>query len=433
MAPKRHHPILGLLWKAFQFGYGLVVLVSYIALAFIRKRRFRKLSDRDRELLVARDRLWNLNKTPHDLKHRFCILRAGTKLHYVESVPPADSTGRKNLIIFIHGFPDSWALWSHHLRNNELRQSATLIALDLPGFGGSDTLPDFGSTTVLEAITEFILAMRATYLTPDTSSRVLLVAHDWGALIGFRLASEAPQLADRFILSNSFHPPLAVSNARNRLSTAARILRTWTTTPSALRLPLKAASLLTPLLSQLFKSGYVFLFNLPAPLAAFPASLGDHWLLRYNNALAAHPDPSTPLEGPVGAKALASTLGPSMSEITAPGPESYPEAVRTRLADGGWMAKLALYRQGMASDPWTKSLETLWELNELSNSTRSSARRASGAGVFDLGPEGALRARVTVVWGKQDVAIDERVALEGMGEFMAGNAIHKRKATSLLT
>jgi len=85
-----------------------------------------------------------------------------------------------------------------------------MVAVDLPGYGGSDSFESYRPDNVLEAITEFVLKMREQYISggdsePRSNSRVVLVGHDWGALIGFRLASEAPQLADRFILSNSIH------------------------------------------------------------------------------------------------------------------------------------------------------------------------------------------------------------------------------------
>lgn len=86
--------------------------------------------------------------------------------------------------------------------------SARLICLDLPNFGGSDTYekPD---TSVLEAVAEFIIAMREEHeeAADDTNKdfSTIIVAHDWGCVIGFRLAAEAPQLADRFILTNGPH------------------------------------------------------------------------------------------------------------------------------------------------------------------------------------------------------------------------------------
>lgn len=63
---------------------------------------------------------------------------------------------------------------------------------------------------MLEAVTQFVLDMKAQYInakvdSPTEKGRVILVAHDWGAIIGFRLASEAPQIADRFILASAVH------------------------------------------------------------------------------------------------------------------------------------------------------------------------------------------------------------------------------------
>lgn len=81
--------------------------------------------------------------------------------------------------------------------------------MDLPGYGGSDGLPQYDATTVLETITAFILCMREEYTgeaqgSPTERGKVIIVSHDWGAAIAFRLAAEAPQLADRFITSSVF-------------------------------------------------------------------------------------------------------------------------------------------------------------------------------------------------------------------------------------
>jgi pimeloyl-ACP methyl ester carboxylesterase len=53
---------------------------------------------------------------------------------------------------------------------------------------------------MLEAMTEFILDMRKQYLHPDR--KVVIATHDWGALVGARLASEAGQLADHWIITS---------------------------------------------------------------------------------------------------------------------------------------------------------------------------------------------------------------------------------------
>jgi pimeloyl-ACP methyl ester carboxylesterase len=98
------------------------------------------------------------------------------------------------------GFPDSFLLWRHILQSPELSRNNVLIAVDLPGYGGSDSLLHYGPYEMLEAITEFILDMRRQYLQED--KRVVVTTHDWGALVGSRLASEAAQLADHWIITS---------------------------------------------------------------------------------------------------------------------------------------------------------------------------------------------------------------------------------------
>lgn len=81
-----------------------------------------------------------------------------------------------------------------------------MVAVDLPGYGGTDSLEEYSSTNVLESLAGFIIAIRAKYGI-DTDAgirqrRTVIVSHDWGCVLSMRLAAEAPQLADRFILSN---------------------------------------------------------------------------------------------------------------------------------------------------------------------------------------------------------------------------------------
>lgn len=80
-----------------------------------------------------------------------------------------------------------------------------LIAVDLPGYGGSDSFLVHDADTVLEAISAFILGMREEYAADEGEHprRVIVVSHDWGSIIAFRLAAEAPQLADRFIAASA--------------------------------------------------------------------------------------------------------------------------------------------------------------------------------------------------------------------------------------
>jgi pimeloyl-ACP methyl ester carboxylesterase len=98
------------------------------------------------------------------------------------------------------GFPDSFLLWRNHLQSPALA-SHVLIAVDLPGYGGSDGLQRYDADGLLESLTAFILGMREQYL--EEGGKVVMVAHDWGAILSTRLASEAKELADRWIICSA--------------------------------------------------------------------------------------------------------------------------------------------------------------------------------------------------------------------------------------
>ena len=85
-------------------------------------------------------------------------------------------------------------------------QSATFVCVDLPGYGGSDSFKKY-DTEVLEALVEFVVAMRDKYILQENSeeTNTFIVGHDWGCVLGFRLAAETSCLADRFILTNAPH------------------------------------------------------------------------------------------------------------------------------------------------------------------------------------------------------------------------------------
>lgn len=377
--------------------------------------------------------------------HDFCVVgEANTQLHYVRSIPRSGVTAETGLVIFVHGFPDSWHLWQHYLRHTQLSRKAVLVAVDLPGYGGSDSLPHYGPDEVLTTLSEFILHMREQYLLPSNSikskkgARVLLVAHDWGTLLAFRLATEAPQLADRFILSNAVHPPQTIANVYGRLDAAKNMLRSWVHEPRKTRLLVHAYSNLKPLLVQVGKSGYVFTFRLPEPMARLVGSIGDFWFMRLINAVAlGDKDPVAPNNTPQGFDLLASSVGPSFNEC---GTEAlsdqqvdggmkngditwkYGESVRRRSPTAGWMDKIALYRDGCFSVKWNKPIELVVALST------ERRRSSSSAGLSKLGPDGALEAPVTFIWGQDDPGIENCLALDGMMDyFWRGSQIVKVK------
>jgi alpha/beta hydrolase fold len=234
------HLLKKLAGKVALYAFGFFSLGLYFALSVSGGEFFRKYEEKDklryaisklqetypycRQLLTTlpvRDQLWNLNKSPlPGFSHHFFRLRNGLKLHYIANKPRRPQAG--NLVIFLHGFPDGCFMWRHLLQEPAIPiQEATIICVDLPGYGGSDSFEKY-DTQVLEALTEFIVDMRDTYLSTTTNrlstTNTYIVGHDWGCVLGFRLASEAPTLADRFILTNAPHVCISLPHPSSYLA-----------------------------------------------------------------------------------------------------------------------------------------------------------------------------------------------------------------------
>lgn len=117
-------------------------------------------------------------------------------------------------------------MWRHLLatKSGSRLQEAIVVCVDLPGYGGSDSFDHYGPDEVLEALTEFVVAMRERYLESGDADpaahnawaegNTYIVGHDWGCVLAFRLAAEAPALADRFIVTNGPHVSLISTGTR---------------------------------------------------------------------------------------------------------------------------------------------------------------------------------------------------------------------------
>ena len=111
-----------------------------------------------------------------------------------------------------------------------ITDNSLVVCVDLPGYGGSASFEKYGANEVLEALTEFVIGMRALYGSEDEEtgtdlSKTYIVGHDWGCVLAYRLAAEAPALADRFILTNGPHIELALANKDRMLFSARKIFK----------------------------------------------------------------------------------------------------------------------------------------------------------------------------------------------------------------
>lgn len=121
-------------------------------------------------------------------------------------------------------------------------------------------------------MTEFILGMREKYLKDE--AKMVLVTHDWGAIIGARLAAEASQLADRWVIASLLivrllvlfrtsgllttrQPEHAYSNTVAKAASAKQMLHTYIRQPTRVSLLKNAYNTIKPVLSQFRRSFYI--------------------------------------------------------------------------------------------------------------------------------------------------------------------------------
>ncbi|KAH8722485.1 Alpha/Beta hydrolase protein [Phaeosphaeriaceae sp. PMI808] len=420
--------LANVVWVSFKLGFGLLSLASTWTTAVLKNGALwaKDTEAEKRELSEAQSMYWALDRDPIPaFRHAFFRTKARTCIHYITNGAEGAPIN-KNVAIFIHGFPDSYLLWRHVLQSVELQRSHILIAVDLPGYGGSDSLPGYGPNDVLETLSEFILEMRGFYLNLDR--KLVVVTHDWGALVGARLASEASDLADHWIITSGIIPRLTHMNAVTQFTLAKQMFHTWTRTPSNPRLLKAAFVALRPVRSQFRRSFYIFCFHLPRPLSNLFATFGNFWFLRILHGLSkGKPGEDEDILSRLNTKevgeAMAMSTGPGITQLGYSGELKYGESVRRRVRDRGMSEKVRLYQEGLFADRWEKSLETTVALFEIANS-RGGARHSSSSSTTLLGeiPDGSLKAPATIILGEHDPAFDQRLALDNIKDFLVGGS-----------
>ena len=96
-------------------------------------------------------------------------------------------------VLLLHGFPDSSALWRHQIPAL-VDAGHRVIAPDLRGFGASDRPEGVGEYAMPTLIGDVVGILDALGV-----ERADVVGHDWGAAIGWTLASLLPQRVQRYV------------------------------------------------------------------------------------------------------------------------------------------------------------------------------------------------------------------------------------------
>ena len=102
--------------------------------------------------------------------------------------------------MLIHGFPDSSSLWRHQV-GALVDAGYRTIAPDLRGFGDSDRPAEVGAYGVRHSVADMLAVLDALEV-----ERAHVVAHDWGAAVGWALAGFAGERVGRFAVLSVGHP-----------------------------------------------------------------------------------------------------------------------------------------------------------------------------------------------------------------------------------
>ena len=133
--------------------------------------------------------------------------------------------------------PQFWFSWRHQLK--AFSDDYHVVAVDLRGYNQTERPPrvrDYVLATLRQDVAQLIPALG--------HQRATLVAHDWGAVIAWAVTQHHPELVEKLVVMNCPHPRLFQHS----------ITSNW---------------------SQLMKSWYVFLFQVPR-LPEFLLSYRDY-------------------------------------------------------------------------------------------------------------------------------------------------------------
>lgn len=133
-----------------------------------------------------------MNIKNKDVESKFLNVN-GINLHVVEK-------GSGPVILFLHGFPDSWYVWRHQIPVF-VEAGFRVIVPDLRGFGDSDK-PENPEKYEMSILVSDIIGI----LDKLNIEKVDFVGHDSGAIIGWALASKYPNRIKHFVPLGVGHP-----------------------------------------------------------------------------------------------------------------------------------------------------------------------------------------------------------------------------------
>ncbi|TKY61532.1 Bifunctional epoxide hydrolase 2 [Spatholobus suberectus] len=119
------------------------------------------------------------------IKHRTVEVN-GIKMHIAEK-------GEGPVVLFLHGFPELWHSWHHQIvALGSLGYHA--VAPDLRGYGDTEAPASTSSYTCFHIVGDLVALIDSL-----GAQQVFLVAHDWGAIIGWYLCMFRPDKVKAYV------------------------------------------------------------------------------------------------------------------------------------------------------------------------------------------------------------------------------------------
>jgi len=138
----------------------------------------------------------------------------GLELHLAEAGP-----ANGPLVVLLHGFPEFWRAWRAYL-GPLARAGFHVVAPDQRGYGLSDKTAGVAAYDLDRLAGD--VAGFADYF---GQQRFSLVGHDWGASVGWWLATKSPERLRRLVLMNAPHPAVWREAMRNHPGFAGLAIR----------------------------------------------------------------------------------------------------------------------------------------------------------------------------------------------------------------
>ena len=108
--------------------------------------------------------------------------------------------GTGEALLLLHGFPDSSQLWRKMIPGL-VAAGFRVIAPDQRGFGSTTAPSEAADYSIARIAADAIALLDALGI-----ERAALMAHDWGSIIGWRLAADHPDRFSRFVALAVGHP-----------------------------------------------------------------------------------------------------------------------------------------------------------------------------------------------------------------------------------